>query len=223
MKPASLALSAAAALAVLCVVREASAQTPPTPVEGTPAAPPAQAAAPKPPVPAVSFGRKNELAISSDAGLLIANTTTQGFHGSTTTITVLPSVDYFLVDHFSIGGFVGLNYTRREGGHTTQFLTGPRVGYDIPVGRYLSVWPKLGLSVSSTSQSVDIVDLTTNTTSKQSTSHTNMAVNVFVPVLVHPVEHFFVGFGPALDADITGDTKTTTISGRLTIGGYLGF
>ncbi|AKV00641.1 hypothetical protein AKJ09_07304 [Labilithrix luteola] len=174
-------------------------------------------------MPAVSFGRKNELAISSDAGLLIANTTTQGFHGSTTTITVLPSVDYFLVDHFSIGGFVGLNYTRREGGHTTQFLTGPRVGYDIPVGRYLSVWPKLGLSVSSTSQSVDIVDLTTNTTSKQSTSHTNMAVNVFVPVLVHPVEHFFVGFGPALDADITGDTKTTTISGRLTIGGYLGF
>jgi hypothetical protein len=46
-------------------------------------------------------------------------------------------------------------------------------------------------------------------------------LNLFAPVMVHPAEHFFIGFGPALDTDLTGDVKATTIAGRLTIGGWL--
>jgi hypothetical protein len=40
-------------------------------------------------------------------------------------------------------------------------------------------------------------------------------------VMLHPATHFFIGFGPALDADISGDVKSTTIAGRLTIGGWI--
>jgi hypothetical protein len=49
----------------------------------------------------------------------------------------------------------------------------------------------------------------------------NLALNLFVPLMLHPAPHFFLGFGPALDVDLTGDTKSTTIAGRLTIGGWL--
>jgi hypothetical protein len=33
--------------------------------------------------------------------------------------------------------------------------------------------------------------------------------------------HFFAGFGPFLDADLTGDNKATVIGGKLTLGGWL--
>ncbi len=49
----------------------------------------------------------------------------------------------------------------------------------------------------------------------------HLALNVFAPVMFHPVQHFFLGFGPALDTDLTGDAKQTIIAGRLTIGGWM--
>ena len=53
------------------------------------------------------------------------------------------------------------------------------------------------------------------------TSNTALALNLFVPVMFHPVEHFFLGFGPALDTDLSGDAKVTTFAGRLTLGGWI--
>jgi hypothetical protein len=39
--------------------------------------------------------------------------------------------------------------------------------------------------------------------------------------MFHPVEHFFIGLGPAFDLDLSGDNKATTIAARLTLGGWL--
>jgi hypothetical protein len=39
--------------------------------------------------------------------------------------------------------------------------------------------------------------------------------------MVHPAEPFFMGFGPALDVDLSGDNRATIIAGRLTIGGWI--
>jgi hypothetical protein len=39
--------------------------------------------------------------------------------------------------------------------------------------------------------------------------------------MFHPVEHFFLGVGPAFDLDLTGDEKATTIAARLTLGGWM--
>ena len=52
-------------------------------------------------------------------------------------------------------------------------------------------------------------------------SSTGLQLNLFAPVMFHPVQHFFLGFGPALDVDLSGDAKATTIAARLTIGGWL--
>lgn len=168
-----------------------------------------------PTTPAGSFGASGQIAVSSDAGLSISNTSTSGVDGSTTTLQLRPAVDYFIIDNLSVGGFLGLDYTSVPTGHSTTFSVGPRVGYNIPFSPLFSVWPRAGLSFASTSQTVKAP-----AGSDDSTSSSNLAVNLFAPVMFHPVPHFFLGFGPALDVDLTGDVKTTTVAGRLTLGGW---
>lgn len=175
------------------------------------------------------FGVRGQFVISSDAGLFVSNTHQTGRNGSTTTTELRPAVDYFLTDPVSVGGFVGLDYTNVRGGSSTTFSIGPRVGYDIRMTSRVSVWARAGVSFATTNQSVDTqtqtqtVDGATVTTQiPGSTTNThNLAVNVFFPILFHPVDHFFIGFGPALDADVTGSVKATTLAARLTIGGWL--
>jgi hypothetical protein len=171
--------------------------------------------------PSGIFGARNQLAISSDAGLSISNTSISGVDGSTTTLILRPAIDYFVIDNLSVGGFVGVDYTSHPNGHTTTFGIGPRVGYNIPFSERFSFWPKAGFSFASNSVSTDIKDPTTGASVTSDESSSNLALNLFAPVMFHPVEHFFLGFGPALDVDLTGDVKATTIAGRLTIGGWM--
>lgn len=172
--------------------------------------------------PAGAFGDKGELAVSSDAGLSISSTSISGVSGSTTTLTLRPAVDYFVANEFSIGGFVGLDYTSAHGAHTTEFSIGPRVGYNLAFSDRFSFWPKIGFSYSTTSASapLNVAGLPPGTDISRSTSGSSLALNIFAPVMFHPVQHFFLGFGPALDTDLTGDVKSTTVAGRLTIGGW---
>jgi hypothetical protein len=163
--------------------------------------------------PAAVFGAQRQIAISSDAGLSISHTTLSGVDGSTTTITLLPAIDYFVIDNLSVGGSLGLDYAHNpDDSHSTTFKIGPRVGYNVPLSRLVSIWPKVGFSFTSTSTSVGGGD---------SESNNALALNLFVPFMIHPAEHFFLGFGPALDTDLSGDNKATTIAGRLTIGGWI--
>lgn len=172
-----------------------------------------------PNTPAARFGARSQIAISSDVGLSIENTSVSGIDGSTTTVRLHPAIDYFVIDNLSVGGFLGLDYVSTPGGSNTQFSIGPRLGYNIAFADKFSIWPKAGLSVSSTSQKTDVV-APGGAKDTVSVSNTAFAVNLFVPVMFHPVEHFFIGFGPVLDADLSGDNKTTTFGGRLTIGGW---
>jgi hypothetical protein len=172
--------------------------------------------------PSGIFGSKGQLAISSDAGISISNTSISDVDGSTTTLVLRPAVDYFVIDYLSIGGFLGLQYDSTPGGSSTAISIGPRVGYNIPLSERLSLWPKVGFSFASTSQSQDDVELPTGGTIEgDDESSTSLQLNLFAPFMFHPVEHFFIGFGPAFDLDLTGDNKATTIAARLTLGGWL--
>jgi hypothetical protein len=164
--------------------------------------------------PSVVFGGKSQLAISSDAGLSLSHTSITGGNGSSTSLVLRPAIDYFVVENLSLGGFLGLEYTHAGGGNSTAFSIGPRVGYNIPLSNLLSVWPKVGFAYSHTN--IDVSGGGTGTSSANS-----LALNLFVPLMLHPAEHFFLGFGPALDVDLTGDPKATTIALRLTIGGWI--
>jgi len=167
------------------------------------------------------FGGKKQLAISSDAGLSISNTSIADVDGSTTTLLLRPAVDYFVIDYLSIGGFLGVQYDSTSGGSTTAVSIGPRVGYNIPLSERFSIWPKVGFSFASTSQETDDVTENGVTIEGESETSTSLQLNLFAPFMFHPVQHFFIGFGPAFDLDLTGDSKATTIAARLTLGGWL--
>lgn len=167
--------------------------------------------------PSGMFGAKGQLAISNDTGLSISSTSQTGDAGNTFELSLRPALDYFIIDNLSFGGFLGLDHTSVPGGHTTVISLGPRFGYNIAVSPIFSVWPKAGIAFASASQTIDDPPAGV----EGDTNSSNLAVNLFVPVMVHPAKHFFIGFGPALDVDVTGDVKTTVIAGRLTLGGWL--
>jgi hypothetical protein len=167
--------------------------------------------------PSGRFGLKGQLAVSSDTGLSISNTSISGIDGSSTTLLLRPAVDYFIADSISVGGFLGVEYTSAPGGSSTAVSVGPRVGYNLPLAERFSLWPKIGFSFASTSQETDDV----GPIEGEDETSTSIQLNLFAPFMFHPVEHFFLGFGPALDVDLSGDNKATTIAARLTLGGWL--
>jgi hypothetical protein len=160
--------------------------------------------------PSHTFGAKRQLAISSDAALSI----THYSPGSKTTITLQPAVDYFVIDNLSVGGFIGLDYTTAGDTTTTRFGIGPRVGYNLTLSDLVSIWPKIGFSFSATNTETD------NATSDND-DNSALALNIFVPVMFHPATHFFAGFGPFLDTDLSGDDKVTAFGLKLTLGGWI--
>jgi len=173
--------------------------------------------------PAERFGHGGQFAISSDNALTISNTTVNGVPGSTTTVQLEPAVDFFLIDNLSIGGFVEFMYVSTQGGHASTFGIGPRVGYNVTLSDLISVWPKAGLSIdttNSTGNSVANGGAALETTSA-STNTTNLALNLYVPLMFHPAPHFFAGFGPFLDADLTNSARVVTWGGEVTLGGWV--
>lgn len=167
--------------------------------------------------PSGRFGLEGQKAVSSDAGLSISNTSVSGIDGSTTSLILRPAVDWFFADSISVGGFVGVEYTSTPGGSSSVISIGPRIGYNLPLSERLSIWPKAGFSFASTSTDIDDI----GGVDGDEETNTAIQLNLFVPVMFHPVQHFFLGFGPALDADLSGDSKATTIAARLTLGGWL--
>jgi hypothetical protein len=170
--------------------------------------------------PAGVFGYGRQLTLSSDAGLSISSTSTVGIDESTTKLSLRPALDYFLVNNVSVGAFVGVEYASTGGAHATTFAIGPRVGYDFVFAERFSFWPKLGVSYSSSSTTTSAA-VSPGSPPVENVSARHLALNAFVPLMFHPVQHFFLGFGPALDTDLTGQARQTTIAGRLTVGGWL--
>jgi hypothetical protein len=170
--------------------------------------------------PAEVFGAKGELAISSDAALSIQRASTSGVSGGTTTVQLAPAFDYFVAPDVSIGGFLGFNYSTAGDNSSSRFSIGPRVGYNIPFSDLISFWPKLGFSYANTSTTV-VIPISPTVSQSQTNSASAFALNLYAPVMFHPATHFFAGFGPFLDTDLSGDAKTTVFGAKLTIGGWL--
>jgi hypothetical protein len=164
--------------------------------------------------PARRFGLEGQWALSSDAALSISHQS--GF----TELTLAPAVDYFVIPNLSVGGFISLDYAKSGPANTTIFSIGPRVGYNVPFSDLFSVWPKIGFSFAHTTNSSSAA-ITQNESIDNTTSSNGITLNLFVPVMVHPAEHFFAGFGPFLDAGLSGDNKFTRYGLKLTLGGWL--
>ncbi len=166
-----------------------------------------------PDTPAGIFGVRGQIAVSSDEGVATSYSSTSGV--STFKFTLRPAVDYFVIDNLSLGAVFGIDYRSDSAGsgkgsdHQTIYSIGPRVGYNISFKPLFSVWPRVGLSYAGVNQTLPF-----------GADDHHLQLNVSVPFMFHVLKHFFVGFGPALDVDLSGDSKTTTIAGRVTLGGW---
>jgi hypothetical protein len=157
--------------------------------------------------PARNFGDVGQLAFSSENTLTIQHST-----DDVSSIFFAPAADYFVIKNLSVGGFIGIDYTKVDNGHGFRFSIGPRVGYNFSFTNTVGVWPKIGFSYAHSNASLS---------GDASTNNNSIAVNIFAPIMFHPVTHFFVGLGPFLDADLSGDNRVTVFGIKLTIGGWL--
>jgi hypothetical protein len=164
--------------------------------------------------PAHVFGDKGQMAFSSDAALSLEYRT-----GDVTTITLAPAVDYFVIDRLSIGGFIAWSYVTAANVDSSRFAIGPRVGYNIMLSDLVSIWPKVGFSFATSSVSVE--DEAEDVEIETSQGNDGIALNLYVPIMFHPAQHFFAGFGPYLDTDLSGDDKVTAVGMKLTLGGWV--
>jgi hypothetical protein len=159
-----------------------------------------------------SFGAAHQLAISSDANvsLLFSSTNAPGSNTSTEFL-LAPAADFFVIDNLSVGGQVIFSSFSPGGGgnSSTTIGLGPRVGYNIGFNPMFSFWPKGGFTIGSESFA--------------GRSQTVFTLNIFAPFLFHPTEHFFLGLGPMLNTDLSGDLKTTQYGLAFTVGGWMGF
>ncbi len=166
--------------------------------------------------PSHVFGRSGQIAFSSDAALSVAHITP----ADQTTLTLAPAADFFVADSFSIGGVISLNYVKAGDSDTVIFGIGPRLGYNLTLSDLVSLWPKIGVSYAHSEVS-NTTALPGGAELDQGVSNDALALNLFVPFMFHPAQHFFAGFGPFLDTDLSGDNKNTTFGLKLTLGGWV--
>jgi hypothetical protein len=163
------------------------------------------------------LGEKGQIAIAGDFQISVVSESTDAENDdSDMDIVIAPALDIFLAPNLSVGGqFV---FARSDQGELEEqlFGLGARVGYVIGLGK-ISIWPRAGFTFARGSLELGDSDVT----------QTTFTLNVFAPVLYHPVDHFFLGLGPKLDYDVYADNdtdfdaaKTTAIGLVSTVGGY---
>jgi len=203
-------------------------EEPPLPV-ATPAIPSAPLSPPRHLFGAAGeFGQRGQFVIGVDlpfqneaAQVAFIRSSVSMGRGTSTTIVVRPSVDYFVAPDVSVGGLVG--YARGDaafggagvasGTSVTELSVGVRAGYDVHMTELVSIWGRVEVIYSHISGAG---------------SGYNVPVIVNVPILLHPASHFFLGAGPVFLRDLVtylggqSVAKTTNYGLQGIIGGYFG-
>lgn len=142
-----------------------------------------------------------------------------------TTFILNPGIDVFVIDHLSLGGEILIGKSsvsnktvtrdKRTGIETTVtsdapsptfFGILPRIGYDIPLGRHFSFWPRGGFGYLHTGYS----EPAPAGPGTIDTSESFWLVFVDAIFNWHPTQSFFIGAGPGF---------TTTVSHSVSSGG----
>jgi hypothetical protein len=142
-----------------------------------------------------------------------------------------PAADYFVVRGLSLGAqvfyaHISASAPAPTGGSTSVSGDGwglsPRIGYNIKLDDRFSLWPRLYVEYSSLSMSAGGTN----------SGNDRFTIGVFAPVLIQPVQHFYVGVGPNVATDLWshasagghgGDGPKVTQYGLLfTVGGWFG-
>ena len=162
---------------------------------------------------AADLGERGALSINGSFQLSLASVSDgkDSNSTSTTSITVAPNGDYFIVPNLSIGGGVSFNYTKIGDNDQTNIGVQGRVGYYLPLGS-AGIWLQAGLAYSHGVTGYDFGLFT------GSNDVDSVAVQVYVPICLHLAPGFFFGLGPVLSQDLyRDDGESATDDGKVRI------
>lgn len=129
------------------------------------------------------------------------------------------SVDYALAPNLTLGGSIAVFFDLSSSSTTklgnisntadnpkvSGFLITPRVGYMLPLGPKLALWPRGGISYYSESVS-NPPNMMGNATTD---GFHQLALDLEANLVVVAAPHFMVMLGPVMDIPLSGSTSTT--------------
>jgi len=125
-------------------------------------------------------------------------------------LALSPELQYFVLPNFAVG--IGLLYTHASIINQPSFDTyggSASIGYNLRLASNVSVFPQIGFSAL-------------HSTSSAGGAQVFLGSGLFIPVLFHPVPHFFLGIGPAIGTAGIGDLfRDQSVVVQTVIGGWL--
>ena len=169
-----------------------------------------------------SMGQAGQIAIHGDFDLsLVYQTTSAAGDGedpdSVTTIQLAPAADFFVTQGLSLGGQLIFVHSSSGDSSLDGYGAAPRIGYFAALGPKVGIWPVVSLAY--VHSSFDFGD-------QDSADGYQVVLQAFAPLLFQPVDHFFIGMGPAFQTDLISKVededadKDTAFGLQTIVGGY---
>jgi|SoiMethySBSTD1v2_1073268.scaffolds.fasta_scaffold05132_15 hypothetical protein len=111
-------------------------------------------------------------------------------------------IDAFVAGGFSVGGALGFFYlSDQDEDSSTGFLLAPRIGFAVPVGPRVSIWPRVGVTYWHISSNPSGSDT--------DTSSSAVAVTIEVPVTILVAPRVGFTIGPTVDIGVGGSASAS--------------
>jgi hypothetical protein len=192
--------------------------------------PPSEPGADVPPL----FGAKGQVVLSGTSVLSASHYEYDNSQATGSSFEFSPGADYFVARGVSIGIDADASYVYAQGydssgelfqARTTRVAFAPRVGFNIPLGRMVSLYPRFTLGY----ESISTLETDAFGENGVTASQSGAFVKLFVPILFHPIPRFYIGVGPDLFHDfgaVTGGPtpggQATTLGASFVVGAYWG-
>lgn len=163
--------------------------------------------------PAGGFGSRGTIAITNDAYGDLGYLNVHGTSGFR--LNLSPAVDYFVQDHLSLGAAMKFRVLSFNSNTDVLFGIEPRAGFEVRVNPNVSIWPRLGLEFDTSSPEF-FADIASTTG-----GGVIFGIDADMPILYHASEHFFLGGGPVIHSEFTGDVKSNFVGLAFTVGGWM--
>lgn len=192
--------------------------------------------------PAARFGARGQVALLGGTSVGLSYTSYGGSNARYFSASFVPALDYFIVENFSIGLQLSAGYSDNGGyGADSSFinvrsshlLVGPRVSYNIAIGRSVSFYPSASFDFGYTRSDETLESggslSIPNAVASPSTTEADAQINVAARLYFHPRSHVLIGFGPSFSHDFARvqggpdvGAQTTSFGFGVAVGGYWG-
>jgi hypothetical protein len=179
---------------------------------------------------AAPFGAQGQFVITGASNVGISWETFDSSQARHFSASLSPGLDYFVLRNFAVGVDLDCSYADSRGygadgslveTRTTTIAGGPRVAFNIAIGRSLSLFPRVTLGFESVQREQQVVSGSTisvpgSPVGYPSTTQTGPWVGVFVPLLFHLRPNFFLGGGPTFYREFASVQGGPNVGGQQT-------